>query len=90
VQPTNTQVQRSLNALLHGAPPGGDGADDEDRSVDASVDPPAGLVERLQRTSDVRPDRCEEARERMAAGDEPSADDLADRMVGRLVCDRLR
>jgi hypothetical protein len=76
-----------LHALLH------DGATATDQRPDdagSATDLPAGLVERLQQSSSVRPDRCEEARERMAAGDEPSADDLADRMVGRLVCDRLR
>jgi hypothetical protein len=87
VQPTNTQVQRSLDALLHGSAPAGAAVVGE---AEAPADLPAGLVERLQQSSGVRPDRCEEARERMAAGDEPSADDLADRMVGRLVCDRLR
>lgn len=55
-----------------------------------TVELPDGLIERIQQTPGVRLDRLAEARERMAAGDQPTADDLANRMVGRLVCDRLR
>jgi hypothetical protein len=89
VQPTNTQVERSLAALRHKAPAEDDhvpASDDELRTTDL----PDGLIERIQQTPGVRLDRLAEARERMAAGDGPTADDLADRMVGRLVCDRLR
>ena len=38
----------------------------------------------------IRDDRMAEARQRLEAGEQPSAEDLAQRMVGRLVCDRLR
>jgi hypothetical protein len=93
VQPTNMQVERSLAALRLAAPAGSAvpaGALVADRHGAGADDLPDGLLERLERAPRVRPERLEEARERMAAGDEPSADDLADRMVGRLVCDRLR
>jgi hypothetical protein len=93
VQPTNTQVERSLAALRLGAtatPAAPAAALLAERHDGDAADLPDGLLERLERASGVRPERLEEARERMACGDEPSADDLADRMVGRLVCDRLR
>ena len=96
MQPTNTQVERSLAALRLGAPAppmasaGALVAERHDAGAAGAADVPDGLLERLERASGVRPERLEEARERMASGDEPSADDLADRMVGRLVCDRLR
>lgn len=51
---------------------------------------PDGLLEQLEATPPVRPDRLAEARARLAVGDQPDADTLAKRMVGRLVCDRLR
>jgi hypothetical protein len=88
VQPTNTQVERSLAALRHGAHEDVDELAPEEEL--RTVDLPDGLVERIQQTPGVRLDRLAEARERMASGHAPSADDLADRMVGRLVCDRLR
>ena len=88
MQPTNTQVERSLAALRHGAPADGEPIAREQEMRTADL--PEGLVERIQDTPGVRLDRLAEARERMASGDEPTADDLADRMVGRLVCDRLR
>lgn len=90
MQPTDNQVQRSLAAL---------------RELDSRRDPagllvaegelttdqlPSGLVERIENTPSVRADRLEEARLRLATGEVPTADDLANRMVGRLVCDRLR
>ena len=51
---------------------------------------PAGLVEQLLGSSAIRPDRLAEARQRLVTGEQPTAEDLAHRMVGRLVCDRLR
>ena len=87
MQPTNTQVERSLAALeAPGIDPDLRGAESELRIGDL----PDGLVQRIADSPGVRPDRLAEARERMAAGDQPDADELADRMVGRLVCDRLR
>ena len=89
MQPTNTQVERSLDALREGAPEV-TVVDPSDEGELRTTDLPDGLVERIQRTPGVRLDRLAEARERMATGDQPTADDLANRMVGRLVCDRLR
>jgi hypothetical protein len=89
MQPTDTQVQRSLAALREpGAPHDSDllVADDE-LTVEQL---PSGLVERIKSTPSVRADRLAEARERLETGEVPTADDLANRMVGRLVCDRLR
>ena len=89
MQVTETQVQRSLEALE---------ADDGDpagavATVALDIHPeelPVGLVERLAGSSPIRTDRLEEARRRLETGEQPSAEDLAQRMVGRLVCDRLR
>lgn len=84
MQPTDLQVERSLAALRlgdvdeHGAGPG------------AIAEMPPGLVEELAAAPPVRPDRLAEARQRLAVGEQPDADALAARMVGRLVCDRLR
>ncbi len=108
MQPTRTQVQRSLDALErspteltasghgYGGTPGFGAAAPQDREsgepgeTEAIADIPAGLVERLAGARQVRVDRIDEARLRLRAGDEPTADDVADRLVGRLVCDRLR
>ena len=92
MQPTDTQVQRSLAALRDD-----DGHELRDPRVLFAPDGglttgelPIGLVERLERAPSVRADRLAEARHRLEVGDQPTADDLANRMVGRLVCDRLR
>ncbi|HVN50313.1 MAG TPA: hypothetical protein VMT43_02715 [Acidimicrobiales bacterium] len=84
MQVTDLQVQHSLRALAERSPTPSAPA----RSVAGEV--PEGLVERLAEAPAVRDDRLAEARERLETGDQPSADDLAGRMVGRLVCDRLR
>jgi hypothetical protein len=84
MQVTEAQVQRSIHALTnddgHHEPPG-----------DARAgDVPAGLLEQLAQAAPLRDDRVAEVRRRMERGDQPSAEALAQRMVGRLVCDRLR
>ena len=84
MQVTELQVQQSLRALTEQPTSG-------DRQPKPAVgELPAGLVERLAGASAVRDDRLAEARERLETGEQPTADDLAGRMVGRLVCDRLR
>jgi hypothetical protein len=84
MQVTEVQVQRSLEALTTDV-------GRADRPVESHLDAvPAGLVERLAGASSIRDDRLEDARRRLAEGDQPSAEALAQRMVGRLVCDRLR
>ena len=85
MQVTELQVQRSLQALNE---PLADGSPSPARA--AADDVPEGLVERLAGAPAVRDDRLAEACERLETGEQPSADDLAGRMVGRLVCDRLR
>jgi hypothetical protein len=99
MQPTEIQVQRCLHALE--TPPDvapGDfppyeslrevGLDTVPDSV--GDDMPEGLVELLSGSSGVRLQRMADARMRLAAGEQPTDDDLAARLVGRLVCDRIR
>lgn len=83
MQPTDKQAQLSLDALL-ATPPCGCGAHGDCDEF------PAGLVRRLCEAPSIRPDRLAAARRRLAAGDRPSDEALARRMVARLVCDRLR
>jgi hypothetical protein len=96
MQPTELQVQRSLQALTEGSPDGpaaipGAGEPVVDAPETDWLDGlPPGLVDRLRDLSEVRHDRLASARRRLATGDQPSAEALAQRMVGRLVCDRLR
>ena len=84
MQPTDLQVQQSLRALEEGA------LDDSQPNPDESGSAVAGLLELLSRAPAMRLDRMVDARMRMVAGVQPTDDDLASRMVGRLVCDRLR
>ena len=86
MQVTESQVQCSLAALeadeIDGTP--AEAHDAHDQVL------PVGLVQQLTESSPIRNDRLEEVRRRMETGEQPSAEDLAQRMVGRLVCDRLR
>jgi hypothetical protein len=88
MQPTQVQVERSLEALRGGntEAPAPVAADPERRIEDV----PTAVFEVLAESPPVRVDRLEQARQRLEAGEQPTADDLARRMVGRLVCDRLR
>ncbi len=93
MQPTDVQVQRTLAALevepaiVAGGPVRGIPRD----TLDVMLrDLPAGLLEGLGRTPAVRQERLDEARDRLEHGATPSSDELADRIVGRMVCDRLR
>ena len=85
MQPSETQVQKSLAALQR-PDKGVEGAG----SCGGSADLPPGLLEGMARKPDVRPERVEAVRARLAEGAEPSAADIAHKLVGRLVCDRLR
>lgn len=88
MQPTQIQVERSLEALRGGMSRASDqGTSPVERRID---DVPAAVFEILDEAPSIRLDRLEQARRRLEAGEQPSADDLARRMVGRLVCDRLR
>jgi hypothetical protein len=51
---------------------------------------PEGLVELLSDLPALRLQAVADARMRLAGGVQPTADDLADRLVGRMVCDRIR
>jgi len=94
MQPTDVQVERSLDYLRTTAEIRQNelaAVLDAGRGAELTVaDLPPGLVERIEQAPDVRHDRLAEARTRFAAGEQPDADTLAARMVGRLVCDRLR
>jgi hypothetical protein len=97
MQPTRNQVEQSLAALATSDHPRArlDGfarshGPAHELDADAIESLPEGLLEALERTIDVRLDRLEGARARLEQGGELSADELADRIVGRLVCDRLR
>jgi hypothetical protein len=85
MQPTELQVQRSLEALQQA-----DLDTTDTRDGHGAGDLPNDVLERLSEQPAVRPDRLAEARQRLADGEQPSAEALAQRMVGRLVCDRLR
>lgn len=88
VQPTEIQVQQCLRVLE------GDSQEFSRWTVEGRVGEdgvvPDGLLELLRDAPAMRLQAVADARMRLAGGVHPTADDLADRMVGRLVCDRLR
>jgi hypothetical protein len=86
VQPTEIQVQRCLQVLERSD---ADGLPAPDSDVLAD-EVPLGLVELLADAPAIRLERMADARMRMVAGDQPTDDDLAARLVGRMVCDRIR
>ena len=96
MQVTELQVQRSIEALtVTDATPIGRSAEIAPRTavggpVPAAAAWPDGLVARPSRSPSIRDDRVEEARRQLETGAAPTAEALAQRMVGRLVCDRLR
>lgn len=87
MQPTEQQVQRSLEALR---------TDDSccvggDDGIENRLDEvPTEVFRLLAQAPTVRADRLERARQWLDSGQTPSAEALAGLMVGRLVCDRLR
>ena len=86
MQPTDVQVQASIEALRSNrsrVPIEGSRRRDPE-----SV--PVGLLDTLGSVPALREDRVAAARRRLAEGSIPSDQDLAGRMVGRIVCDRLR
>jgi hypothetical protein len=92
MQPTDVQVQRTLAALevpadssdsVHGRIP-------RDTLEILLRELPDGLLADLEDEAPMRSDRLERARTLLADGNSPSDDELAGRIVGRLVCDRLR
>ncbi len=97
MQPTEQQVQRSLAALLlTGAPQSAVDGCNEDQTNGLHTelcrldDVPTEVFARMREAPALRPERLEQARRRLECGDTPTAEDLAERMIGRLVCDRLR
>jgi hypothetical protein len=91
MQVTELQVQQSLRALA---------AAEIDPTIapirpgHADLHPPTllpeGLLEQLAGLPTIRDERLARARHRLEQGEQPTAEALAQRMVGRLVCDRLR
>jgi hypothetical protein len=100
MQVTELQVQRSLQALTNEVPvdppavrPSGEAHERPIEAAHQGHSPdelPDGLVEQLTHASPIRDGRIDAVRRRLEAGERPSAEALAQRMVGRLVCDRLR
>jgi hypothetical protein len=87
MQPSTLQVERCLKVLRTATAKGGE----PPMLTIAVVDHvPLEVLRRLTRVPALRLERLEQARQRLIAGDGPSAEDIADRLVGRLVCDRLR
>lgn len=84
MQPTEVQVQRSLAALRAGD------VSSEAAAGTALAEVPAAVHEVLASAPDVRSERLEAARRRLDGGLAPTDEELAGRMVGRIVCDRLR
>jgi hypothetical protein len=84
MQPTEQQVQRSLEALRTGCFGGNGGSENRLDEV------PSEVFRLLEQAPTVRAERLERARRWLASGQTPSAEALAGLMVGRLVCDRLR
>jgi hypothetical protein len=83
MQPTDHQVEQSLAALRRA---GTDAA----TAAGVRLDLPEGLLELLRSSPPIRLDRMADAKMRLVGGRQPTDDDLARRLVGRLVCDRLR
>jgi hypothetical protein len=94
MQPTDVQVERTLAALkveIAGLPaPSTSGRIPRDTLRILLDELPDGLLEDLEDRGSIREDRLEMARDRLEHGDSPSSDEIAGRIVGRLVCDRLR
>ena len=82
MQVTQDQVRRSIVALRARVP-------------SMPVATPRGVVpsdalDRVSSLPDIRQERVSEALARLAAGCGPTDEELADRVIGRMVCDRLR
>ena len=85
MQVTDAQVAKTLESLSRGGP--------MPPRADARLRLDALLAEAIARVNNlptVRRERAEMARDRLRAEQLPSAEALADKLIGRLVCDRLR
>jgi hypothetical protein len=88
---TEQQVRRTLRALRTQELGEFDVSDRDELRVECANDSVlADVVLRLASAPLLRPDHLARARERLATGAVLPADELANRMIGRLVCDRLR
>lgn len=93
---TERQIQRSMQALIEEAghhdtyrlPPVG--SPDGDLVAVLRDEIPVEVFTRVGEIPYVRPDRLAQARLRLQCGQEVTADELAARIVGRCICDRLR
>jgi hypothetical protein len=86
MQVTNFQVERSI-AALRAAVDAAAAIQVDDRTPVVVSDELLGLLAELPT---LREDRTRAGRSRLADGTLPSADELAEKLVGRLICDRLR
>lgn len=89
---TPCQVELTLASLGRDLPMSGScaGGMGPARETNASQHPPDDVLVRLGGLPAVRADRTATARALLIADALPSADVLAEMLVGRLVCDRLR
>jgi hypothetical protein len=85
------QVERTLADLRDRSLHEVDRATDSDELPDDESDPVSSAVaERLSEMPAIRPEAIARARRHLEEGKHPSDDELAWRVIGRLVCDRLR
>ena len=84
MQVTKTQVARSIEALKRQNGKVATGSRCEPEAM------PDELVEVLAALPTIRRERTDDVRTRLADGTLPSADELAEKLIGRLICDRLR
>jgi len=95
MRPSDEQVRRSLAALRRAEEAERRAAAEQaereggDQPAREPTVLPPDVLERLLATPIIRPDAVERGRSRLASGD-LEADDLAGKVIGRLVCDRLR
>ena len=82
MQVTQDQVRRSMLALRARVP------------VVSATTPrptvPSDALDRVSKLPEIRQERVDRALARLAAGRGPTNQELADQVIGRMVCDRLR
>jgi hypothetical protein len=99
MQVTNTQAARAFAALRASRRRAGSrrrrgrgraGRIRPGRAIGISPTTIDCALREIEALPEVRSDRVVAARRRLAAGEHPSADEVADMIVRRSVCDRLR
>jgi hypothetical protein len=82
MQVTQDQVRRSMLALRAAVP--------AEPAPTPRPAVPSDALDRVSNLPEIRQERVDEAIARLAAGSAPTSEELADRVIGRMVCDRLR